>query len=37
MIKILLEAGADPNKQDNDGCTALMFAANNSSPKRGNS
>ncbi|OQR80393.1 hypothetical protein BIW11_02406 [Tropilaelaps mercedesae] len=27
MVKALLEAGADPNTQDNDGSTALMCAA----------
>lgn len=27
MVKLLLEAGADPNIQDTDGSTALMCAA----------
>ncbi|GIY35828.1 KN motif and ankyrin repeat domain-containing protein 4 [Caerostris darwini] len=27
MVRMLLEAGADPNLQDNDGSTALMYAA----------
>lgn len=27
MVKMLLEAGADPNIQDGDGSTALMCAA----------
>jgi len=38
IIKILLtEGGADPNKQDVDGWTALMMAARQSSPERGES
>ncbi|GFY39880.1 KN motif and ankyrin repeat domain-containing protein 1 [Trichonephila inaurata madagascariensis] len=27
MVRLLLEAGADPNQQDDDGSTALMYAA----------
>ncbi|CAL1265275.1 unnamed protein product, partial [Larinioides sclopetarius] len=27
MVRLLLEAGADPNLQDSDGSTALMYAA----------
>jgi len=35
IVKILLEAGADPNKQNKYGWTALMMAACHSSPERG--
>jgi len=37
IVKILLKAGADPNKQNRDGWTALMMAARYSSPERGTS
>jgi len=37
IVKMLLEAGADPNKQTECGWTALIFAARYSSPERGTS
>jgi len=37
IVKILLDSGADPNKQSKAGQTALMLAAHNSSPERGTS
>jgi len=37
IVKILLKGGADPNKQQEDGWSALMYAARYSSPERGTS